>query len=211
MEKTKHPLLTIHIDGAARGNPGPAAFAYVITRDGQPDIEESDCLGEATNNVAEYTALVRALRRAAELAARRLVIYSDSELLVKQMNGEYRVKDPTLKVLFGQAKDLMKNFDAVSISHVPRERNSRADRLCNAALDGACGRTPAGSARRNTSATSIPTPRIMAVRDDAVACLRAAAAAWSRGNPKSPPPEDVWEQLWSVLEEHGIVRPARSA
>src|SRR5262249_38764431 len=117
MEKAKHSTrsqLTIHIDGAARGNPGPAAFAYVIARDGQPDIEESDCLGEATNNVAEYTALVRALRRAADLRAARLAVYSDSELLVRQMNGEYRVKDPTLKLFFGQAKELMKNFDAVS-------------------------------------------------------------------------------------------------
>src|SRR5207253_10930089 len=85
-------LLTINIDGAARGNPGPAAYAYVIARDGQPVLEEAGCLGTATNNVAEYTALVKALERAVELGGKRVLIRSDSELLVKQMSGESRVK-----------------------------------------------------------------------------------------------------------------------
>src|SRR5947209_16164164 len=89
--------LTINIDGAARGNPGPAAYAYVIARDGQPVIEEAACLGTATNNVAEYTALVKALERVAELGENHVNIRSDSELLVKQMNGEYKVKNPQLR------------------------------------------------------------------------------------------------------------------
>src|SRR5262245_43777230 len=79
--------LTIYTDGAARGNPGPAAFAYIISHDGAVVVEESGCLGTATNNIAEYTALVRALEHAATLGAESLVIHSDSELLVKQMNG----------------------------------------------------------------------------------------------------------------------------
>src|SRR5947209_5089703 len=85
--------LTIHTDGASRGNPGDAAFAYVIARDGAPALEEAGLLGQATNNQAEYTALVRALEHALDLGPRnRLIIHSDSELLVKQMNGAYRFK-----------------------------------------------------------------------------------------------------------------------
>src|SRR5262249_1583064 len=112
--------LKVFIDGAARGNPGPAAFAFVITDDGQLVIEEAGCLGHKTNHVAEYTALVRALEHATKLGARRLLIHSDSELLVKQMNGEYRVKNPDLQVLFDEAKDLCSHFESITIRHVPR-------------------------------------------------------------------------------------------
>src|SRR5713226_4569662 len=102
----KSDLLTINIDGAARGNPGPAAYAFVIAREGQPPIEEAGYLGNATNNFAEYTALVKALERALELGGERLIIESDSELLVKQMNGEYRVKNDQLRVLHERARKL---------------------------------------------------------------------------------------------------------
>lgn len=125
----------IYTDGAARGNPGPAAFAYVISREGQADIEESGCLGSATNNVAEYTALVRALTHALSLGATHALLHSDSELLVKQMNGEYRVKHADLKPLYLEAKRLAGQIGAVTIRHVRREQNSRADELCNEALD----------------------------------------------------------------------------
>ena len=127
---------TIHIDGAAHGNPGPAAFAFVIARPGEPALEEAECLGATTNNIAEYTALVRALKRAAELGGRQLTIFSDSELLVKQMNGEYRVKNEDLKVLHTQARELLPRFQRVTLQHVRREQNARADALCNRALDG---------------------------------------------------------------------------
>ena len=103
-------VLTIHTDGAARGNPGPAAYAVVITRPGQPPVEEAATLGSATNNVAEYTALVRGLERAADLGLKRLAVFSDSELLVKQMYGEYKVKNPDLKELHGAARDLLKHL-----------------------------------------------------------------------------------------------------
>src|SRR5438128_195479 len=132
----KSGVLTINIDGAARGNPGPAACAYVMTREGHLLSEAAHCLGTATNNFAEYTALVRALEQAAELGAEHLLIRSDSELLVKQMNGVYRVKDARLKVLYNQANRLREQFADVSIVHVPRAENSDADRLCNEALDG---------------------------------------------------------------------------
>src|SRR5437868_1765974 len=101
-------VLTIYTDGAARGNPGPAAFAYVMRRPGAPDIEEKGCLGDSTNNVAEYTALVRALEHAQRLGARRLIVNSDSELMVKQMAGEYKVKHEGLRPLYEQAVALRK-------------------------------------------------------------------------------------------------------
>src|SRR5215218_2452867 len=118
---------TMHIDGAARGNPGPAAYAVVIARPGLPPVEEAETLGTATNNVAEYTALVKGLERAADLGLRRLAVFSDSELLVKQMNGEYRVKHPDLLPLYEDAKELAKAFDALTIAHVRRGQNARAD------------------------------------------------------------------------------------
>src|SRR5258708_656989 len=120
-----HPVI-IHIDGAARGNPGPAAFSFVIAPHGQPAVEESGVLGDKTNNVAEYTALLNALEKAAALSLDRLQIHSDSELLVKQMNGEYRVKNPDLRELYDRAKELIRQFKSVRIQHVRREENKRA-------------------------------------------------------------------------------------
>jgi ribonuclease HI len=197
-------MLTINIDGAARGNPGPAAYAYIITGGGHPVIEEAGCLGSATNNVAEYTALVKALQRAAEVGGSRLQINSDSELLVKQMNGQYRVKNEQLRDLFEQAKAIAKQFDLVTIRHVPREENCHADRLCNEVLDGEaeeCSPRPS----RKTHARSTKQPaRNEAVREEAVHCLKSAARAWAMGDPAAPTPEQVWDQLWSILEENGI-------
>jgi ribonuclease HI len=203
----KSAPLTINIDGAARGNPGPAAYAFVIVRDGQPPVEESGCLGDATNNVAEYTALVKALERAAELGGDRLIIRSDSELLVKQMNGQYRVKHPQLRILHDRAKQLSDQLASVTIRHVPRAHNSHADRLCNEALDG----KPASAGASTSRTGQQPSPKVSArsanVREEALHCLEAAASAWARGNAKDPPPELVWDQLWSILEEHHILRP----
>jgi ribonuclease HI len=133
---TQPLTLTINIDGAARGNPGPAAWAYVIQHDGQAILEENGPVGQATNNVAEYTALMKALAKAAELKASTVHIRSDSELLVKQMNGQYKVKNPRLRELYQEANQLARQFDRVEFSHVYREENLEADRLCNEALDG---------------------------------------------------------------------------
>jgi ribonuclease HI len=202
---TQGAVLTIHIDGAARGNPGPAAFAYVISQDGQLLSEEAGCLGTATNNLAEYTALVRALERAAEIGGERLLIRSDSELLVKQMNGLYRVKHPQLKALYDQARRLRQRFSAVEIVHVPRAQNSHADRLCNEALDGK--RNPAQSMEANKKPSNgrMVSPESSA-REKALSCLRAAASAWSRGDPAVPAPEQVWEQICDVLREEGLLQ-----
>jgi ribonuclease HI len=191
-------VFTIHIDGAARGNPGPAAFAYIIARDGHPLVEEAGCLGSITNNVAEYTALVRALERAVELGGKRLTIKSDSELLVKQMNGEYRVKNEQLRELYDEANQLRRQFATVTIMHVPRAENSHADRLCNEVLD--------GERRSKSPVTHRPKERNTGAVADAMDCLAAAARAWGNRDPAAPTPEQVWDQLWSILEENGLVR-----
>jgi ribonuclease HI len=201
-------VLRIHTDGAARGNPGPAAFSYVIERDDGPDIEEKGFLGSKTNNVAEYTALVKALEHAARLGARRLEVFTDSDLMVNQMNGSYKVKNEGLKPYWQQAQRLVREFEDVNISHVPREQNSRADRLCNEALDGAQGKASAAP-RPRTAAPAAPDARTDTVRAEAIDCLRTVAAAWARGNASDPRPEDVWEQLWTILEEGGVLRTAR--
>jgi ribonuclease HI len=195
--------LTIYTDGAARGNPGPAAFAYIIQRDGQPDIEVKECLGQATNNVAEYTALLRALDHARALGGRRLTIFSDSELLVKQMNGEYQVKHEGLRPLYAEAVRLRRNFDAVTIRHLRREENRRADQLCNEALD---GKGPGAARVKGKLKKAVTDKREESVKEELLESLRSIAAAWARGNPDDPKPEDVLQQLWSVLEENGVLR-----
>lgn len=194
---------TIHIDGGSRGNPGPASFAFVLQPRGAPAIEENGYLGSTTNNIAEYTALVRALERAASLALKRLHVLSDSELLVRQMNGQYRVKNERLLPLYETAKSLVEKFEHVHIQHIPRSQNSRADRLCNQALDRAEKAHPLKVRKAKPSANG--SSRADAIRDEAVACLRAAAAAWAQGNGSNPPPEQVWDQLWSIVEEHGVL------
>src|SRR3954454_21440047 len=115
----------IHIDGASRGNPGDAAYAVVIEVAGQSPIEESGVLGKETNNIAEYTALTKALEKARSLGLNRVAIHSDSELLVKQMRGEYRIKNDDLKSLADEAKQLMRDFASVTLTHVRREQNKR--------------------------------------------------------------------------------------
>ena len=132
-----HKMLRIWIDGAARGNPGPASAGVVIEDGaGKTLLDEGYRLGETTNNVAEYTALLKALEAAAGLEAKTLKIHSDSELLVKQVNGLYRVKHPNLKPLHAQAMKGIDGFDSVELVHVRREFNTRADAAANRALDG---------------------------------------------------------------------------
>jgi ribonuclease HI len=192
----------VHIDGAARGNPGPAAFAFIIQKEGAPPIEENGILGVTTNNLAEYTALVRALERAAELGAQRLIIHSDSELLVKQMNGAYRVKNADIRVLHDQAKELIQRFEQVVIRHVRREQNSRADELCNLALDEG-SRKRSNPYPKNDIVTRNHTSND--VREKAIDYLRVAAEDWSTGDLETHPPEAVWEELWQLLKENGVV------
>jgi ribonuclease HI len=199
------PTLTIYTDGASRGNPGAGAYAYVISREGEPDIAEADCLGRMTNNQAEYTALIRALEHALELGAEhQVVVYSDSELMVKQMSGHYAVKNADLRPLYEEARDLARELKGgVTFRHVPRALNSRADALCNEALDGKRVATPRASTVQAMKAP--PTAAKTTLREEALSCLRRAHAAWSRGA-TAPTPEEVWEQLTEALARHGVQR-----
>jgi ribonuclease HI len=129
---------TLWTDGGARGNPGPAAFAYVLeAEDGTVLDARGEAIGVATNNVAEYSALVAGLRRAEEAGVTELEVRSDSELMVKQMRGEYRVKNRDLQTLFLDASRVARTVGAVTYMHVRREHNELADRLVNEALDAA--------------------------------------------------------------------------
>jgi ribonuclease HI len=124
-------------DGGARGNPGPAAYGYVLeAEDGTVLAAHGERIGVATNNVAEYRALIAGLEKAVELAVPEVEVVSDSELLVKQMNGEYRVKNAALQDLSIQASRLARELGKVSYTAVRREHNKLADQLVNEALDG---------------------------------------------------------------------------
>lgn len=128
--------LHIHVDGASRGNPGEAGFGvHVSAPDGRTIAQLYGHLGRATNNVAEYQGLLHALRWAVARGAKAVEVFSDSELLVRQMTGRYRVKNPGLQPLHREAEALAGRFTHMRIRHVPREENREADALANRALD----------------------------------------------------------------------------
>ena len=134
--ESRRQRLVAYIDGGARGNPGPAGYGVRIeTPDGSVVEELHGALGVTTNNVAEYNGLLAALRWTVDHGARDLHIRSDSELLVKQMRGEYRVKHPGLQPLAAQARLLIMQLGRVTFEHVRREENTEADRLSNLAMD----------------------------------------------------------------------------
>ena len=137
------PHLTAHTDGAAKGNPGPAGFGYTIEQDGVLLEEYGEYIGETTNNIAEYRALAAVLTRMKQLGAGKVTVYSDSELAVKQIAGEYRVKNEGLKLLYAEVMNLLAGFSAYHIVHIPREQNAHADRLANRAIREHRGRKPA--------------------------------------------------------------------
>lgn len=128
--------LIVNVDGAARGNPGPAGIGALLTdEDGRVVAEIAEGIGPATNNQAEYRAALAGLASAAEHGARSVLLRSDSRLLVEQLAGRFRVKDPTLRRLHEEARRLMDSFDEVVLEHVPREHNPEADRLANQGVD----------------------------------------------------------------------------
>lgn len=128
--------IVANIDGGARGNPGPAAYGVVV-RNSQGELvkEWGEYLGIQTNNVAEYSGLIAALEYAANARYNSIKVLSDSELLVRQMRGQYKVKNPALRELYDRAQALARKLDHFSIEHVLRERNREADRLVNQVLD----------------------------------------------------------------------------
>jgi ribonuclease HI len=130
--------LVVHVDGGARGNPGPAAVAAVVAdADGAVLDEASATIGPCTNNVAEYRALLLGLERARALGADEVEVVGDSELIAKQVQGVYKVKHPAMKPLYEQARRELGRFTAWSVRTVPRAQNARADALVNQALDAA--------------------------------------------------------------------------
>ena len=133
--------VTAHCDGGARGNPGPAGFGAVVTgADGEVLAELSEFLGVQTNNVAEYSGLLASLEFALKHGHRRLRVVSDSELMVKQIQGKYKVKSPGLRPLFEQAKKKIAQLEGFEIVHALRHKNKDADRLANQAMDRGMGR-----------------------------------------------------------------------
>ncbi|GAC1435674.1 MAG: hypothetical protein NVSMB51_05530 [Solirubrobacteraceae bacterium] len=130
--------LVVHVDGGSRGNPGPAAAGAVLARpDGEVLAETSRLLGVATNNVAEYRALLLGLERARELGAEEVEVINDSELVAKQIQGAYKVKHADMKPLYLEAMAALRSFERWTVRSVPRAQNARADALVNEALDAA--------------------------------------------------------------------------
>jgi len=153
-----------NIDGGSRGNPGPASYGVVI-RDprGQVVAKLKKYIGRSTNNVAEYYGLIAALDYAQQHSIRALRIESDSELLVRQMRGQYKVKSPELRPLYERARKMVQTFDTFKIDHVYREQNAEADALANEALDETSGR-PAAPKLDATSTKPQPPPRKIRAR-----------------------------------------------
>ena len=129
--------LIVNVDGGARGNPGPSAIGVVVRDEGGGVLlERGEKIGDATNNVAEYRALIAGINLAKELGADEIDLIGDSELVVKQIQGKYKVKNAGIKPLHAEAKAALADFNSWTISHVRREMNADADRLVNEALDG---------------------------------------------------------------------------
>jgi len=128
--------LTLEFDGGSRGNPGPAGIGVVVrAADRTPLVTLGRYIGRATNNVAEYRALITAMQEAKKLGAKSILIRGDSELIIRQMTGQYKVKHPDMKVLYEQAQDLLHDFASSKIEHNLRDKNELADRLANMAMD----------------------------------------------------------------------------
>ncbi len=127
--------LTIYSDGASRNNPGEAGAGVHIMRDGKPVEGLARYLGTTTNNIAEYAAAIMGLEYAVKQGARRVRLFADSELLVKQINGQYKVKNEGLKPLHGKVKELIAKIGSVEVQYIPREQNREADALANRAID----------------------------------------------------------------------------
>jgi ribonuclease HI len=145
--------LVVHVDGGARGNPGPAAAGAVVARDDGEVLDESaEAIGTTTNNVAEYRGLLLGLKRARELGATEVEVVNDSELVARQINGEYRVKHPELRPLHAAALEVLGGFDAWTMRSVPRAQNAHADALVNMALDAR------GAAQRHADGSPLASP-----------------------------------------------------
>jgi ribonuclease HI len=162
-------ILTLEFDGGSRGNPGPAGIGVVVrAADRTPLVTLGRYIGKATNNVAEYTALITAMKEAQKLGATKVRIRGDSELVVRQMTGAYRVKHPDLVPLHRQARELFESFDVATIEHNYREKNELADQLGNLAMD---RRADVTAAQIDEAPLEAPSPEAFKP-GDTVACAR---------------------------------------
>jgi len=127
--------LTLYTDGASRNNPGEAGAGVLVLENGSPVATIARYLGITTNNIAEYSAAILGLEYAVKLGASHVSLFADSELLVKQLNGEYKVRNAGLKPLYARAKELIARIDSVEVQYIPREKNKEADSLANKAID----------------------------------------------------------------------------
>lgn len=169
--------VTAHCDGGARGNPGPAGYGAVLRgADGALLAELSEFLGVCSNNVAEYRGLLGCLRWALEHGVRRLRVTSDSDLMVKQIQGKYRVASPDLRPLWEQARRSIAELDGFEITHALRHKNKDADRLANEAMDRGMGRSPA-----RPTAAAAPTPLKTAASPPATQTAAPASGTMRRG------------------------------
>lgn len=189
--------LNLYIDGGSRGNPGPAAAGIVVgSVDPALAIHEAGYfLGRTTNNVAEYQGLIRALELAAALKPTQVNIFSDSELLVRQITGKYRVKSPELKPLYTKATQLLLQFDSWHINHIYREANQRADELANMAMD----------AKRDVIVTSAD-----AFKGLAMPATKAPAATSASPSPAAPTDEPALRWTATLTRDPGPRCPART-
>lgn len=190
--------VVVEADGGARGNPGPAGYGAVVREadTGEVLAERSEAIGVATNNVAEYQGLIAGLQAAADLGAVEVDVRMDSKLVVEQMSGRWQIKHPGLRPLAAKAAGLVRRFDVVAYSWIPRERNKHADALANAAMDVAAGKTP-------KAARQIEPPRAVAGPESpARAQARAVAAAAATGRP-SWEPRATSDATRLLLVRHG--------
>jgi ribonuclease HI len=173
--------LIAHSDGGARGNPGPAGYGVVIQdQSGRKVAQLSEYLGHQTNNFAEYQGLIAALEYAIEHGPKALKLISDSELLVRQVKGIYKVKNPTLQDLHARAKELIRRLDWFSIGHALREHNQEADRLANDAMDRGMGRAVRAPSPANVTRAAEPQELEGIVRNGVVELLNGKFAEGTR-------------------------------
>ena len=175
--------LTLQFDGGSRGNPGPAGIGVVVAAaDGTPLVTLGRFIGRATNNVAEYRALITAMQEALKLGAQRVVIRGDSELVIKQMTGVYRVKNPDMKVLYDEAQTVLRSFASAKFTHNLREKNELADALANRAMDRRADVTDI-----DAPASAPPPPEVELAVGDELVCSRCRMAVRVTAAPQSRP------------------------
>ena len=196
--------LTLQFDGGSRGNPGPAGIGVVVAAaDGTPLVTLGRFIGRATNNVAEYTALITAMQEAKKLGATKVLIRGDSELVIKQMTGVYRVKNPDMKVLYDQAQTILRTFAAAKFTHNLRDKNELADALANKAMDRRADVTDVDA----PPPPPVPAPAAAGLAvDDALICPRCQMTVTVTTAPRSRPsfPKPVVCQCGGRMEAAAV-------